>query len=535
MGPAAFGPQAVLRVPVMSSVSHRPVRLPSATVPGDSTTSIEQTGFHAKMPVNRWIPEFRGLRTPTWRMVVLLTIPALVALGVSIYLGYVAFTKSPVAGCGGGLFDCNHVLNSKWSSFFGIPVAVLAAVTYVGMLLGLGCSLLTRHGSPLNRLAWMAIATLGLSAGLAALWFISLQVFAIGHYCPWCLTAHACGLAIATALLVRRPFGWKPASSLATVAAGGLAVMITVQFTSPEPPKFEEVRHEMIVKPGQPTSVVPGDTPVFGAPVEEESREFEPPVFDPPFDASVPRELNRMQAAISGLGAMAVLLRPGLMTTLTSVSTLPQDSDDPPADDSSQPQTANPERRLISISGGTVQLDVRQWPLIGKPDAQYVFVEMFDYACPHCRNTHRAIDEACRTLGDELAIIVLPVPLNRNCNDAVARTDAKFTESCDMARLAVACWRVNPEGFQKFHAWMFEGNTPSYAAAKRRAEELVGKESIDSELARKAPGQYVAKHVELYKMVGQGNVPKLLFPGTSIVGEYTSGSSLVDKIRREAR
>ena len=55
---------------------------------------------------------------------------------------------------------------------------------------------------------------------------------------------------------------------------------------------------------------------------------------------------------------------------------------------------AAPERRLVSIRGGAVKLDVRQWPLIGPPEARYVFVEMFDYACPHCRNTNRAIEHA---------------------------------------------------------------------------------------------------------------------------------------------
>jgi len=47
--------------------------------------------------------------------------------------------------------------------------------------------------------------------------------------------------------------------------------------------------------------------------------------------------------------------------------------------------TKAPERRLVTVGDGQVVLDVRQWPLIGKPDAKYVFVEMFDYTCPYCR------------------------------------------------------------------------------------------------------------------------------------------------------
>ncbi len=478
-------------------------------------------------------------------MALLLAIPATLALGVSIYLGYVAFTKSTIAGCGGGLFDCNHVLNSKWSSFLGLPVAVLAAATYVGMLLALAGSLVTAAGSRLNRIAWMGVVLLGFSAGLAALWFISLQVFEIGHFCKWCLTAHACGLVISLALLIRRPFEWKFATGFATVAASGLAVLIAVQANSPEPQKFQEIVHEVIHSPNQPTMTTPDGSPVFGAPIESEDSVFEPPVFDPPVfdDASVRQDADRLHASLQGLGTMAALLQPGLMTSVTMMPAR-QDTDD--QQDTTEQQdseseadendsAAEQERRLISIHGGAVQLDVRHWPLIGKPDAKYVFVEMFDYACPHCRNTHRAVDEACRILGDDVAIIVLPLPLNRACNDAATTRDLKFSESCEIAKLAIACWRVNPESFETFHSWMFEGSTPNYRDAKSRVDQLVGKEAIDKELAKKTAGDYIAKHVLLYKTLGRGNVPKLLFPGTSIVGEYTSGSSLADKIRREAR
>jgi hypothetical protein len=37
--------------------------------------------------------------------------------------------------------------------------------------------------------------------------------------------------------------------------------------------------------------------------------------------------------------------------------------------------------------------------------------------------------------------------------------------------------------------------------------------------------------VELYKLAGKGNVPKLIFPSTTVVGEFTSGDSLVEIIK----
>ena len=121
-------------------------------------------------------------------------------------------------------------------------------------------------------------------------------------------------------------------------------------------------------------------------------------------------------------------------------------------------QEEKPERRLIAISGGTVKLDVRQWPLVGCPTAKHVFVEMFDYACPHCRKTHEAVKGAFATLGEDVAmVLLLPVPMNAGCNDAVRSTGAKFRDSCKLSKLAVAVWRVAPDKFGEFHDWMFEG------------------------------------------------------------------------------
>ncbi len=480
-------------------------------------------------------------RLPGFRFAALLAIPSLVALLVSAYLSYVAITSSKIAGCGGGLFNCEHVLNSKWSTFIGIPVGVLAAATYVGLLAAIGVVAKTPAHSRLNCAAWMGINLLGFSAGLAAIWFISLQVFLIGHLCPYCLVAHGCGLLITGALLIRRPFSFRISAPMAGLAASGLAVIALVQVTSPDPIPFSIERHDIMVTPNHPVIAIPGDTPVFGAPIEEDES-----VFDAPFDdASVIRANSDLQASLKGWSDFLAMSQSGL---LISVMVAPQESvplktagqsESLESAEGQEPKATQEEvvleRRLISIRGGAVKLDVKQWPLLGQPDAKHVFVEMFDYACPHCRNTHNAIREARQTMGADLAIIVLPVPLNINCNSTVQNRDIKFAESCELSRLAVACWRLDPARFCEFHEWMFQGvSVPSYAAAKQQADSLIGKEALDAELAKSACGQYISKHVELYKRVGQGSVPKLLFPGTSVEGEYSSGASLVNLILREA-
>ena len=197
---------------------------------------------------------------------------------------------------------------------------------------------------------------------------------------------------------------------------------------------------------------------------------------------------------------------------------------------------AQAERRLVAINGGTVKLDVSQWPLSGSPSAKYIFVEMFDYSCPHCRHTHAAIKGASTSLSGDMAVVVLPIPLNANCNNSIQVTNPTFNESCEVSKLAVAVWRIDPVKFTKFHNWMFEGETaPTYAAAKAHADTLVDSQKLDTEIASGVPAQYIAKTVELYKRAGSGNVPKLIFPTTSVVGEFTSAEGLVEIIKQQIK
>ena len=191
------------------------------------------------------------------------------------------------------------------------------------------------------------------------------------------------------------------------------------------------------------------------------------------------------------------------------------------------------KRRLINVNGGQFSLDIRQWPLIGKPDAKYVFVEMFDYTCPYCRATHQAVRGAMEHFGDDLAIIALPVPLDAACNRAITYTAPEHAEACEIAKIAVAVWRVNRAKFAEFHSWLFDPSyQPTAADALQRTGQLVGDAAIRNELNKPTARDYVARHVELYERVGSGSLPKILFGGTSVSGSVESASTLIDMINQ---
>jgi protein-disulfide isomerase len=188
--------------------------------------------------------------------------------------------------------------------------------------------------------------------------------------------------------------------------------------------------------------------------------------------------------------------------------------------DEKTPKKKAPERRLITIVGST-KLDVRQWPLLGKPTAKYIFAEMYDYTCPHCRSLHKSMGAAFKKYGDDIAILALPVPLNASCNKEIETTESQHRDACELARLAIAVWRVKPDKFLEYHNWLFK-ETRSVADARRQAIKAITEEALDKVLDRKTPDKYLTRHAQLYKVAGRGAVPKCLFPGVTLTGDIGS-------------
>jgi uncharacterized membrane protein len=115
---------------------------------------------------------------------------------------YLAWTSlhenAALIGCGEGS-GCEQVLQTRWSTWFGLPVSVGAVGTYVGIFV------LTFLLSDDRPKAWIAIVFLTVLASLSALWFIALQVFVIHAYCKYCDVVHACGLLITFFILKNLP------------------------------------------------------------------------------------------------------------------------------------------------------------------------------------------------------------------------------------------------------------------------------------------------------------------------------------------
>lgn len=234
---------------------------------------------------NASMPQAMGVRVPSARIIWTLRILCTVALGVSTYLAYTGLTGSKIAGCGGGVWDCDHVTSSRWGTWFGIPMGLAACGMYAVCLTGLGFA--NSRTDSLRTTAWAVMTSGGIAAGLAAIWFISLQVLVIGKYCKWCLVAHSCGLVVAGLILWQRP-AQRYTTRLAMLSVLGISVLVGGQLIYK--PKTFEVQDFPVEPAGgilMPAAEDEGDGAILAPPGTdmEGDTEWTPPVieeFSPP-------------------------------------------------------------------------------------------------------------------------------------------------------------------------------------------------------------------------------------------------------------
>jgi uncharacterized membrane protein/thiol-disulfide isomerase/thioredoxin len=153
-------------------------------------------------------------------------------LALSAYLGWHYLVGGSVIGCGGGS-TCEQVLSSRWSTVAGLlPVSGLAAGTFLAMLVA-SFFIGPATAAPDRRLAWSAMLVLVGAAAGSAVWFIILQRWVIGAFCPYCMATHVTGLLLAALVVWRAPMQFDgdstdvaaPQSAIGTLPAIGRAMI----------------------------------------------------------------------------------------------------------------------------------------------------------------------------------------------------------------------------------------------------------------------------------------------------------------------
>ncbi|TVR22790.1 MAG: vitamin K epoxide reductase family protein [Anaerolineaceae bacterium] len=113
----------------------------------------------------------------------------LAALAVSGYLSYLKLFPAVAPACpADATFDCNTVLNSRFSVVAGVPIAYLGFFTNVVLL---GLLIAERVVRSFTQYAPLAVFFVALFAFIYSVYLVYVQAFEIGAYCPWCLAHEA--------------------------------------------------------------------------------------------------------------------------------------------------------------------------------------------------------------------------------------------------------------------------------------------------------------------------------------------------------
>lgn len=422
------------------------------------------------------------------------------AFVVGSYLLVVSLRGIDVVGCGPDS-GCDKVLHSRWAYWFGLPVSLFALAVYATIFL---TSFKLRPNVPAaaQRQAWAILIPAAIMVIGAGLWFFFLQVAVIKAICPFCMTAHGSGFVASVLLLFCAPFGPVPEkpwqrekqvfipspliSKLVFAGVAGVGVLVAGQ-----------ALHEK--KTGLITSI-PMPTPPSAS-------ISNPSVAGPllPLATNQPAPANPQTS-----NAAATI--PPTNPLVASVSSNTPVTPTPPRPTGPVPPNPWPGRMFLVYN--TNMLDLQQVPVIGRTNAPYMIVSLFDYTCHHCKLMHGPLLEIYRSFSNQLGIINLPMPLDPRCNHNVRRAAGPHTNACDYARLGLAVWRANRAKMPEFDNWIFATEEPpSVAAARQRASELVGADNLERALADPWLERQLQQDISIYEVAykaHQGSMPQMI-------------------------
>ncbi len=139
--------------------------------------------------------------------------------------------------------------------------------------------------------------------------------------------------------------------------------------------------------------------------------------------------------------------------------------------------------RLVEMAGGRKIFDVNALPLLGDPTAPHILVEYLDYQCPACRTLSRYLDALIARHPHEIAMLVMPVPLDRECNSHLEPSADTHPGSCAMARIALAVWKKKPDSFPAFHHALLTLPPAGEAGARELSKKFISPEELAAALA----------------------------------------------------
>lgn len=417
---------------------------------------------------------------------------ALIALGFSAYLAWKSLSGNLPAGCGPGS-DCDELLAGSWAKWFDVPVSFPAAAIYLGIFL---VSFGTRASAPAasQRRNWGFLITLAFIAAGAAIWFVILQAVIVHRICPFCMTVHACGLLIGVLVVI------------------GLAKL---------PAKRNDPNSYRIVqgiRPSKPWALMLASLAVVGVLIAGQVFSSKP----------LPgMTMGNLDDNTSRPATRRVLIPP--LTTTESPTTTTAPTTTTTIANSALAENPN----LFPIGDAEiVDLDPTELPIIGSPAATHRIAILYDYTCPHCREWHPWFKEAVKRYGNQLVIILLPMPLEAPYNPRIKDPRVSVKGAYDLAKIALAVFRADPTKFSKMDDWLFELRR-SPEDARNYAAFLVGEEALKKAEADPWVKAAIMRDIRFYTIRKGGYIPQILMHKEMPTVQFNGPKTLFKMLEQE--
>jgi uncharacterized membrane protein len=180
--------------------------------------------------------------------------------------------------------------------------------------------------------------------------------------------------------------------------------------------------------------------------------------------------------------------------------------------------------RIVFFDDGRKSCQVEQLPCLGRTGAKNILVEYFDYQCAACRKMAGYVDALVAKHPADVAVLVLPVPLDSSCNPHVP-AGSQHSGSCAVARIALAVWRVKPETFEDYHRSLIA--EPSEESARRLALGLMTQDQLESVMKDPWIEKRLQDNVTDWHDLSKSSdkLPKLLIRGRRILHGLPSGEA----------
>lgn len=198
-------------------------------------------------------------------------------------------------------------------------------------------------------------------------------------------------------------------------------------------------------------------------------------------------------------------------------------------DDKDVPVHARGKGRVVKMLGDQKAYNVASLPHLGPPNAPHVLVEYFDYTCASCRDMKNDLAKVMKKHPGKFCVILLPVPLNRACNDKLPARVQDHAHACELARLGLAAWRANPEAYGEVHEILFTRPVLDPELAELAVEQIVGAEELESALKDPWVEELLTANISDFSQLTTRTIkmPKLLTGGDKILHGLTRTSEVL--------